>query len=129
MLSLGGLKGLKAKTVKQQSLDEQDLHAESTAAVSTSSKIAPVNLKMNFAAKKMEESNIRLDSRDIPFASNKGIDKTPHVTHKGKVSIKYKNFRKKYSIADAWINQWEYCKVPTKTKWEECHRPWLNAIA
>jgi hypothetical protein len=32
------------------------------------------------------------------------IDKTPHETHNGKVSIKYKKFRKKYSIADAWIN-------------------------
>ncbi len=59
---------------------------------------------MNFAAENLEESNIRLDSLDSSFASNKGIDNTPHKTHKGKVSIKYKKFRKKYSIAGAWIN-------------------------
>jgi hypothetical protein len=92
-------------TAKQQSLDEQGLHAELATAVSTSSKIAPANLEMNFAAEKLEESNIRLDSPDSPFASNKGIDKTPHETHKAKVPMKYKKFRKQYSIADAWINR------------------------
>ncbi len=79
-------------TAKQQSLDGQGLHAESAYAVSTSSKIAPVNLDMNFAAEKMEKSNVRSDSRDSPFASNEGIDETPHETHKTKVSIKYMKF-------------------------------------
>ncbi len=45
-------------TAKQESLDEQDLHSESASAVSISSKIAPVNLEMNFAAEKLEESNV-----------------------------------------------------------------------
>ncbi len=45
-------------TAEQQSLDEQGLHAESTSAVSTSSKIAPVNLEMNFAAEKNGEKLI-----------------------------------------------------------------------
>ncbi len=43
-------------TAKQQSLDEQGLHTESASAVSTSSKTAPVNLEMNFAAEKLEEN-------------------------------------------------------------------------
>ncbi len=60
---------------------------------------------MNFAAETLEESNVRSDSPDSPFASNKGIDKTLYETHKAKVSIKYKKFRKQYSIADAWINR------------------------
>ncbi len=79
-------------TTKQQSLDEQGLHAELASAVSTSSKIAPVNLEMNFAAEKLEETNVRSDSPDSPFDSNEGIDKAPHDTHKAKVSIKYKMF-------------------------------------
>jgi hypothetical protein len=78
-------------------------HAESTSAVSTSSKIEPANLEMNFAAEKLEENKVRSDSPNSPFASNKGIDDTPHENHMGKVSIKNK-FCKKYSIADAWIN-------------------------
>jgi hypothetical protein len=41
-------------------------------AVSTSSKIAPVNLEMNFAAEKLKESNVRLDSSESPFASDEG---------------------------------------------------------
>ncbi len=90
-------------TPKQQSLDEQGLHAESTSAVSTSSKIELVNLEMNFAAEKLEENTVRSDSPDSPFASNEGIDDTPHENHMGKVSVKNK-FCKKYSIADAWIN-------------------------
>jgi hypothetical protein len=44
-----------------------------------------------------------LDSPGSPFVSNKGIDNTPHLNCKGKVSVKNK-FCKKYSIADAWIN-------------------------
>ncbi len=45
-----------------------------------------------------------MESPDSPFASNESIDETPHETHKATVSIKYKNFHKLYSIADAWIN-------------------------
>jgi hypothetical protein len=44
-------------TDKQQSLNEQGLHAESASVVSISSKIAPVNLQMNFAAKNAEEKS------------------------------------------------------------------------
>jgi hypothetical protein len=90
-------------TAKQQSLDEQGLHAESAFAVSTYSKIALVNHEMNFAAEKMEENEVRWDSPDSPFASNEGIDNSPHENCKGKVFVKSK-FCKKYSIADAWIN-------------------------
>ncbi len=89
---------------KQPSLDEHGLHAESASAVSTPSKIAPLNLEMKFAAEKLEESNIRLDRPDSPFASNKDLYKTPPETHKAKVPMKYKKFCKQYSIADAWIN-------------------------
>ncbi len=55
----------------------------------------------------MEDSNVRSDSPDSPFAfaSNAGINETPHETHKAKVSIKYKKFSKQYSIADAWCNR------------------------
>jgi hypothetical protein len=87
-------------TAKQQSLDEQGLHAELATAVSTSSKIAPVNLEMNFAAEKWEESNIRSDSPDSLFATNESIDETSHETHKAKVPMKYKKCCKQYSIAD-----------------------------
>jgi hypothetical protein len=59
---------------------------------------------MNFAAENLEEINIRLDSPGSPFASNKCIEDTLHETCKGKVSMKNKKFRKKYSAADAWIN-------------------------
>ena len=45
-------------TDKQQSLNEQGLHAESASAFSTSFKIAPVNLDMNFAAEKLEENKV-----------------------------------------------------------------------
>jgi hypothetical protein len=70
-------------------------------AVTNSSKIAPVNLEMSFAAELSEE---RLDRPDSPFASNKGLYKTPPETHKAKVSTKHNKFCKQYSIADAWIN-------------------------
>ena len=83
--------------------DEQGLHAESASAFSTSFKIAPVNLDMNFAAEKLEENKVRLDSPDSSFASNKGIDDIPHKNRMDKVSVKNK-FCNKYSIADAWIN-------------------------
>jgi hypothetical protein len=59
---------------------------------------------MSFAAEQLKESNVQLDCPDNPFASNKGLYKTPHETHKVKVPMKYKTFCKQYSIADAWIN-------------------------
>jgi hypothetical protein len=65
-------------TAKQQSLDEQGLHTELATAVTTSFKIAAVNLEMNFSAEQLEEINVRLDCPDSPFAINKGIDETPH---------------------------------------------------
>jgi hypothetical protein len=77
-------------TNNQQSLDEQGLHAESASAVSTSSKIAPVNLEMNFAAANFEENKFRSDSPDGPSARNEGIEDTPHKNCKGKVSVKNK---------------------------------------
>ncbi len=91
-------------TSKQQSLDEEGLHTELATAVTTSSKNAPVNLEINFAAEQQEESNVRFDCPDSPFASNEGLYKTLHETHKAKVPMKYKKFRKQYFIADAWIN-------------------------
>jgi hypothetical protein len=86
---------------KQTSVDEEGVHKELATAVTNSSKIAPVNLEMGFAAEQSENRSDRLDS---PFASNKGVYKTPPETHKAKVPIKYNKFRKQYSIADAWLN-------------------------
>jgi hypothetical protein len=91
-------------TSKQQYLDEEGLNTESTTAVTTSSKIAPVNLEINFLAKQLEDSNVRSDHPDSPFASNEGLCNTPHETHKAKVPMKYKKFCKQYSIADVWLN-------------------------
>ncbi len=91
-------------TPEQRSLDEEGLHTESATAVTTSSKIAPVNLEMNFAPEQLEESNVRSDRSDSLFASNEGLYKTPHETQKAKVPMKYMKFCKQYSIADAWIN-------------------------
>ncbi len=91
-------------TPKQKSVDEEGVHTESASAVTNSSKIAPVNLEMSLAAEQSEESNVRLDCPECPFASNKGLYKTPPETHKDKVPMKYKKFHKRYSIADAWIN-------------------------
>jgi hypothetical protein len=86
---------------KQTSVDEEGVHKELTTAVTNSSKIAPVNLEMSFAA---EQSKERSDCPASPFASNKGVYKTPLETHKAKVPMKYNKFRKQYSIADAWLN-------------------------
>jgi hypothetical protein len=88
-------------TPKQKSVDEEGVHTESATAVTNSSKIAPVNLEISFAAEQLEESNVRLDCPDSPFASNEGLYKTPPETHKAKVPMKYKKFHKHYSIADA----------------------------
>ncbi len=91
-------------TPRQKSVDEEGVHTEPATAVTNSSKIAPVNLEMSFAAEQLEESNVRTDPPDSPFASNKGLYKTPPETHKAKVPMKYKKFCKQYSIADAWVN-------------------------
>jgi hypothetical protein len=64
-------------------------------------KIAPVNLEMSFVAEQLEE---RSNCPASPFASNKGVYKTPPETHKAKVPMMYNTFRKQYSIADAWLN-------------------------
>jgi hypothetical protein len=58
-------------------------------AVTNSSKIAPVNLEMSFAAEEFEE---RSDRPASPFASNEGVIKTPPNTHKAKVPMKYNKF-------------------------------------
>ena len=60
-------------------------------AVTNSSKIAPVNLEMGFAAEKSEE---RSDRPYTPVASNEGLYKTPPETHKAKVPMKYNKFCK-----------------------------------
>ncbi len=86
---------------KQTSVDEDGVHKELATAVINSSKIAPVNLEMSFAAEQLEE---RSDSPASPFASNKGVIDTPPKTHKAKVPMKYKKFCKQYSITDAWLN-------------------------
>ncbi len=63
---------------KQTSVDEEGVHKELATAVTNSSKIAPVNLEMSFAA---EQSKERTDHPASPFASNKGVYKTPPKTH------------------------------------------------
>jgi hypothetical protein len=68
-------------------------------AVTNSSKIAPVNLDMSFAA---EQSKEKLHHPGSPWASNKGLYK-PLKTHKAKFPIMHNKFRKQYSIADAWL--------------------------
>ncbi len=80
-------------TPKQKSVDEEGVHTESATAITNSSKIAPVNLEISFAfaAEQSEESNVRLDCPDSPFASNKGLYKTSPETHKAKVPMKYKS--------------------------------------
>ncbi len=83
---------------KQTSVDEKGVHKELATAVTNSSKIAPVNLEISFAAEQLEE---RSDCPARPFASNKGVIKTPPKTHKAKVTMKYNKFCKQYSIADA----------------------------
>ncbi len=86
-------------THKQKSVDEEGVHTELASAVTNSSKIAPANLEISFAAEQSEESNVRSDRPDSPFASNEGLYETPPETHKAKVPMKYKTFRKQYSIA------------------------------
>ncbi len=86
---------------RQTSVDEEGVHKELATAVTNSSKIAPVNLEMSFAAEQLEE---RLDPPAKPFASNKGVYKIPPESHKAKVPIKYNKFCRQYSIADAWLN-------------------------
>ncbi len=84
---------------KQTSADEEGVHTELATAVTNSSKIAPVNLEMSFAA---EESKEKSDRPGSPWASNKGL----YVllkNHKAKVPIMHNKFWKQYSIADAWL--------------------------
>ncbi len=88
-------------TPKQTSIDEEGVHKELATAVTNSSKIAPVNLEMSFAAEQLEE---RSDHPDSPFASNEGLYETPPKTHKAKVPMKHNKFCKQYSIADTWLN-------------------------
>jgi hypothetical protein len=85
---------------KQTSVDEEGVHTELSTAVTNSSKIAPVNLEISFAAEQLEE---RSDPPASPFASNKGVIETPPETHKAKVPIMHNKFHKQYSIADAWL--------------------------
>ncbi len=49
-------------TPKQKSVDEEGVHTESATAVTNSSKIAPVNLEISFAAK---QSDVRISFVDI----------------------------------------------------------------
>jgi hypothetical protein len=86
---------------KQISVDEEGVHIELATAATNSSKIAPLNPEMSFAAEQSEE---RLDHPDSPFASKEGLYKTPPGTHKAKVPMKYNKFCKQYFIADAWLN-------------------------
>jgi hypothetical protein len=48
---------------------------------------------MNFAAENFEENNVRSDSPGSTFASNEGIDNTPHENRRGKVSVKISSAR------------------------------------
>jgi hypothetical protein len=63
---------------KQQSLDEQGLHAESASAVSTSSKIALVNLAMNFADKNWRTIKLDQIAPIAPLPVTKVL-MTPHT--------------------------------------------------
>jgi hypothetical protein len=65
-------------TAKQQSLDEQGLHAESASAVSTSSKIALVNSEMNFVAEKLEEKKLEWIAPIAPLLVTKVLT-TAHM--------------------------------------------------
>jgi hypothetical protein len=88
-----------SKNIPQQtSFDDEGVHADLATAVTNSSKIAPVNLEMNFA----KESKDKLDPPGSPWASNKGLYKPPK-NDKTKVPILHNKFRKQYSIADAWL--------------------------
>jgi hypothetical protein len=55
---------------KQTSVDEEGVHTELATAVTNSSKIAPVNLEMSFAAEELKE---KLDCLGSPWASNKDL--------------------------------------------------------
>ncbi len=68
-------------------------------AVMKSSKIAPVNLEMSFAAE--EESKEKLNRPSSPWASNKGLCK-PTENDKAEVSNLHNKFRKQYSVHDTW---------------------------
>ncbi len=55
---------------KQTSVDEEGVHTELATAITNSSKIAPVNLEMSFAA---EQSKEKLDPPGSPWVRNKGL--------------------------------------------------------
>ncbi len=84
---------------QEASVDEEGVHTELATAVTNSSKIAPVNLEMSFAA---EESKEKSDRPGSPWASNKGLY-VPLKNHKAKVPTMHNKFCKQYSIADAWL--------------------------
>ncbi len=58
-------------SVNRLLLTSEGVHTELGTAVTNSSKIAPVNLEMSFAAE--EESKEKLDRPGSPWASNKGL--------------------------------------------------------
>ncbi len=61
-----------SKDIPQQtSFDDEGVHTKLGTAVTNSSKIAPVNLEMSFAAE--EESKETSDRPGSPWASNKGL--------------------------------------------------------
>ncbi len=82
-----------SKNIPQQTSfdDDEGVHTELGTAVTNSSKIAPVNLEMSFAAE--EESKEKLDRPGSTWASNKGLYE-PLKNHKAKVPILHNKFRK-----------------------------------
>jgi hypothetical protein len=64
-----------------------------------SSKIAPVNLEISFAAE--EESEEELDRPSSPWASNESLYK-PTENDKAKVPILHNKFCKQYYVHEAW---------------------------
>jgi hypothetical protein len=91
-----------SKNIPQQISFDDGVHTESGTAVTNSSKIAPVNLEMSFAAE--EESKEKLDCPGSPWASNEDLYE-PLKNLKAKVPILHNKFRKQYSIADAWLKK------------------------
>jgi hypothetical protein len=88
-----------SKNMPQQTyFDDEGVHTELGTAVTNSSKIAPVNLEMSFAAE--EKLKEKLDHPGSRWASNEGLYEPPK-NHKAKVPILNNKFRKQYSIADA----------------------------
>jgi hypothetical protein len=76
---------------RQTSVDKEGVDTELATAVTNSSKIAPVNLEMSFAAEQSKEKSGRPGSL---WVSNKGLYK-PLKNHKAKVPIMHNKFCKK----------------------------------